>query len=98
MGKTNRQRAKELQAEDAKELIKVSLPEVFKIMSSAQFDQAQRVLDAVVVNPALEKEANDLYRKSVIARSGNYANRDPKLVQQADDLMNSRIAVTEADK
>jgi hypothetical protein len=98
MGKTNRQRAKELQAEDAKELIKASLPEVFKIMSPAQIDQAQKVLDAVVVNPALEKEANDLYRKSVIAKSGNYANRDPKLVQQADDIMNSRISVTEADK
>jgi hypothetical protein len=98
MSKDIRQRAKQLGAADAGGLIKSSLPDVASRMNPPQIAQVQKVLDAAVVNPAIKKEADELYRKSVIASSGGYTNRDPALVARADELMQSGIRVTEADK
>lgn len=98
MSKDIRQRAKELGASDAGTLIKASLPDVFPKMTAQQIAQVQKVLDAAVVNPEIKKEAEALYRKSIIASSGALTNRDPDIVRQADQLMQQMIIVTEADK
>lgn len=95
---TERQRAVALKAADARELIKPTLPFVLEQMSAAQLDQVQRVLDAAVVNPAVQKEVDELYRKSVIAESGGLVNRDPAMVRRADKAAESLIPITEADK
>src|SRR5713226_8185208 len=95
---TERQRAKALKAADARELVKPSLPLVLQQMTPTQVDQVQRVLDSYVVNPAVQKEVDDLNRKSIIAQSNGYANRDPELVRRAEKAKENLIPVTEADK
>lgn len=93
-----RQRAKALRVADARDLIKASLPFVLQNMTAAQIDQVQRVLDAYVVNPAVPKEVDELYRKSVIAESGGLVNRDPEMVRRAQRAENGMIPIKEADK
>lgn len=93
-----RQRAKALKAADARSLLQGSLPFVLERMTEAQIQQMQRVLDAAVINPEVKKEANELYRQSITARSGSLVLRDPKKVRRADRAMESYIPVTEADK
>ena len=66
-----RQRAKALKAADARTLLKASLPFVLEHMTDEQVQQMQRVLDAAVVNPDVQKEAEDLYRRSIVAQSGS---------------------------
>jgi hypothetical protein len=93
-----RQRAKALKVADARDLFKASLPFVLQNMTAAQIDQVQRVLDAYVVNPAVQKEVDELYRKSVIAQSGGLVNRDPEMVRRAQRTENGMIRIKEADK
>src|SRR5262245_59268894 len=83
---------------DARALIRSSLPFVLHHMTAAQVQQVQRVLDAYVVNPAVQKEVDDLYRKSVIAQSGPVINRDPAMVHRAKLAEGKYIRVTDADK
>ena len=71
-GPQGRQRAIKLGATEASPLIGSVLPFVQNKMTSAQLGQVQKVLDAAVVNPALEKEYDDLMRKAIV---------DPALVQ-----------------
>jgi hypothetical protein len=93
-----RQRAKELKAADARTLLQASLPFVLAHMTNDQVQKMQRVLDAAVVNPDVRKEAEDFYRRSIVAQSGSVTNRDPILVRRAERAMESFIPVTEADK
>lgn len=93
-----RQRAKALKAADARDLIKPSLPFVLQQMTPVQLDQVQRVLDAAVVNPAVQKEVDDLNRKSIIAQSGALTNRDPAMVRRAQQAEGNFIPIKEADK
>ncbi|MBE7554425.1 MAG: hypothetical protein HS126_25520 [Anaerolineales bacterium] len=93
-----RQRAKALQAADARTLLQTSLPFVLERMTGEQVQQMQRVLDAAVINPDVQKEYKDLYRQSIVAQSGSLVMRDPKKVRRAERAMESFIPVTEADK
>jgi hypothetical protein len=93
-----RRRAKLLQAADARTLLQTSLPFVLEHMTGKHIQQMQRVLDAAVVNPEVEKEVQDLYRQSVLAQSGPLVVRDPKKVRLAERAKKNYVRVTEADK
>ncbi|MEQ1763661.1 MAG: hypothetical protein ABL984_10995 [Pyrinomonadaceae bacterium] len=94
----DRKRAIGLKAADAKQLLQKHLPYILKVLTPAQLAQVQKVLDAEVVNPVIAKEANEVYRKSVIARSGNIVMRDQKLVDRSDRIQNTQIRVSEQDQ
>ena len=93
-----RQRAEALKGADARTLLEASLPFVLEHMSDKQVQQMQRVLDAAVVNPSVQKETEDLYRRSIVAQSGFVTNRDPRIVRRAERAMESFIPIPEADK
>jgi hypothetical protein len=87
-----------LRAADARTILRASLPFVLEHMTDEQVQQMQRVLDAAVVNPVVRKEAEDLYRRSIVAQSGSLTSRDPRMVRRAERAMERFISVTEADK
>jgi hypothetical protein len=97
-GPRGRKKAIELKAQDARELLKLSIPFILRAMTPEQVGKVQKVLDAAVVNPAIEKEVAELMRRSVIAQSGELVSRDPKLVHQANALASERIAFSNSDK
>jgi hypothetical protein len=97
-GPQGRKRAIALKAADAGTLLKSALFFVVHTMTPDQLGQVQKVLDAAVVNPVVQKEYNDLMRKSVIAQSGMVVNRDPNTVLRANKVAEGMIAVSEADK
>ena len=86
----NRQRAIALKAADARTLLQKHLPYVLHVLTPAQLAQVQRVLDAEVVNPEIAKQANEVYRKSVTAQSGNLVVRDERTVHRAYRIMASQ--------
>lgn len=94
----DRQRAIALKAADARSLLHSTLPFVLRNMSRAQVEQVQKILDAAVVNPVINKEANEIYRKSVRAQSGNIVMRDEKMVNRAYRVNATMIPVAEQDK
>src|SRR6266496_1035307 len=94
----DRHRAIALKAADAQVLLNSALPFVFRTMTSAQVQAVQKVLDAEVVNPEIYKQANDIYRKSVIAQSGDIVNRNQQMVERAYRLNATRIPAGEEDK
>jgi hypothetical protein len=94
----DRKRAIALKAADARTLLQRHLPYVLTVLTPAQLAQVQRVLDAEVVNPEVAKQANDVYRKSVIAQSGAIVMRDEKTVNRAYRIMAGQIRVSESDQ
>ena len=94
----DRKRAIALKAADAKALLQKHLPYILNVLTPAQLAQVQKVLDAEVVNPEIAKEANEVYRKSVQAQSGNIVMRDQKLVDRAYRIMNTQLHVRESDQ
>jgi hypothetical protein len=97
-GDAMRKKAIALHAADAGFLLNSTLPHVLRQMTPAQVRQVQRIMDAAVVNPGIQKQADDLYRRSILGRIGNQFYRDPNLVRRADRVRGTMIAVTEADK
>ncbi|SEN83081.1 hypothetical protein SAMN02990966_00226 [Rhodospirillales bacterium URHD0017] len=93
----DRQRAIALKAADARTLLQKNLPYVLHVLAPAQLAQVQRVLDAEVVNPEIAKQANEVYRKSVTAQSGNLVVRDERTVHRAYRIMASQIKASESD-
>ena len=93
----DRKQAIALKAPDARTLLQKHLPYVLTVLTPAQLAQVQRVLDAEVVNPEIAKQANDVYRKSVTAQSGNLVLRDEKTVHRAYRIMASQIKASESD-
>ena len=93
----DRKRAIALKAADARTLLQKHLPYVLTVMTPAQLAQVQRVLDAEVVNPEVAKQANEVYRKSVTAQSGNLVVRDEKTVHRAYRIMATQIKAGESD-
>lgn len=94
-----RQRAIAAKAADARTLLQTTLPFVYAQMNDAQVEQMQRVLDAVVLDPLVEKEADEIYRRSVIASSGSIVLRDEKLVRRSYRLMEQNyIPISKADQ
>ncbi|MDZ4782209.1 MAG: hypothetical protein SGJ19_18335 [Planctomycetia bacterium] len=97
-GPHGRKRAIDLKAKDASGFLSSALPFVLRTMTGEQVGHVQMVLDAAVVNPAIEKQYAELMRRSVIAQNGVAVNRDPNTVLQAQRLSAERIPVSEADK
>jgi len=64
----DRKQAIALKAADARKLLQKHLPSLH-VLASAQLAQVQRVLDADVVDPEIAKQANEVYRKSVIQQA-----------------------------
>jgi hypothetical protein len=81
----------------ARQVIQATLPEVLKMLSMPQLQQAQRVMDAAVVNPAVQKEAGEYFRKAT-KTYGSISVKDPELVRRGEQAMRRFIVVTEADK
>jgi hypothetical protein len=94
----DRKRAIALKAADARALLQKHLPYVLHVLTPAQLAQVQRVLDAEVVNPEVAKQANEVYRKSVTAQSGNLVLRDQKTVDRASRIMATQIKASESDQ
>lgn len=95
---TDRKRAIALKAADARQLLQKHLPYILKVITPAQLAQVQKVLDAEVVNPEIAKEANEVYKRSIRAQSGNLVMRDQKMVDRAYRIMNTQLRVREADQ
>jgi hypothetical protein len=93
----DRKRAIALKAADARTLLQKHLPYVLTVLTPPQLAQVQRVLDAEVVNPEVAKQANDVYKKSVIAQSGAIVMRDEKMVNRAYRIMAGQIRASEND-
>jgi hypothetical protein len=93
-----RQKANSLGAVDARSLVSSTFPFLVTRMTPHQIQQLQKVLDAAVVNPALEKEYEDLMRKSVRSQSGAFVHRDPTIVARANRVMGQRYYATDGDK
>jgi hypothetical protein len=91
-------RATALKGADARGLLKARLPFALSVMTEAQVGQMQRVLDATVVNPEVEKEAAALDRKSVIRDFGYRQDRDPKITRQADRVRKDYLKIREGDR
>lgn len=110
MGNDSRKRAIALKAADARDLIGKSLPMVLKYMTQAQIAQVQRVLDAAVVNPAVQQEYRDAMRRSIVSEGrdgGNYEGvyqngrlvlRDVGLARRAERINQQQIRVTPVDR
>jgi hypothetical protein len=96
-GPEHRRRAAELGALDAKALI-ATIPGLLEVMTPAQVRQVQMVLDAAMLNPVLRKEADDAYKASVVAQSGNLVMRDPDKERRANKLYERMIPIDEWDK
>ncbi len=94
----DRKRAIALGAADAKTLLRRHLPYIASIIAPAQLAQVQKVLDAEVVNPEIAKQANEVYRRSVIAQSGSVVMRDERMVNRAYRIQATRITVSESDQ
>jgi hypothetical protein len=93
-----RKRARTLKAVDARALLHANLPYVLKHMTDAEVDQIQRVLDAAVVDPEIKREADDIYRRSVISQSGPLVYRDQSMVHRSDRVLEGYIFVKDEDK
>lgn len=106
----DRKRAIALKAADAHEMLKTSVPFVFNHMSQAQIAQVQKVLDAAVVNPAVQQEYQQAIRGSIVEYGrpgGNYEGvyyngrmvlRDVHKVRRAERVLDQQIAVSPVDK
>lgn len=92
-----RTRATQLKGADARALLKARLPFALATMSEGQIGQMQRVLDAAVVNPEVQKEAAALDKKSVIRDFGYRKDRDPRITRQADKVRKDLVRVSDAD-
>ena len=97
-GSRGRKRAIALKVADARTLINSALPVVAPLMTAAQLGQVQKVLDAAVVNPAVQREYAELRRKAVYETAGGRAILDQNLYHRSNKLFEEQIVVTEADK
>jgi len=94
-----RQRATALKAADARAILKARLPLVFADNDAGQVDQVQRFLDSLVVNPAVQKEVDDLDRKSIKSQPDSTIEyRDQDKVRQRDKKKQELIVVKETDR
>lgn len=96
-GQKDRHRAKELHAVEARDLID-TMPGLLAALSASQIKQIQDVLDAAVLNPVIQKEGDDIYRRSITAQIGNQINRDEAMVRKADRVWDGMIPVNEKSR
>jgi hypothetical protein len=93
-----RTRATSLKGADARVLLKANMPFALAIMTDSQVGQMQRVLDATVVNPEVEKEADALHKKAVIRDFGYRQDRDPRITRQEEKVRKDYTKVGKADQ
>lgn len=93
-----RHRAAVLNAASANTLLHKYLPYILGRLTVQQLEKLQRVLDAAVVNDSIQKEYKDVYRRSIIAKSGGLVMRDPGMIDKADNLVDSMIRLSEEDR
>jgi hypothetical protein len=87
-----------LHAADARSLLQAALPFALARMTGEQIGQVQRVLDAAVVNPEVQKKVDDLERRSITAQSGSLTIRDPAMTHRADRAREDFVPISESDK
>ena len=87
-----------LKAADARTLLQAELPFVLEDMTDAQVQQMQKVLDAAVLDPEIEQEAQEYYSRSTLAMVGSQTIQDPAMVRRGDQVMASYIPVSKADQ
>lgn len=92
--KPKRQNAIAHGALDAEVLIN-TVPGLMRLLSANQVYQIQSLLDAAVVNPILQQEADDIYRKSITLQIGQQVNRDPAMVERAQKIYDKMIPISE---
>lgn len=90
-----RRKAIDLKAMDARDLIKAKFPAVLPQITTEQLDQVQRLIDIDSINADIDREWEELNRKSVIGRTAEgHAVRDPS--KGAPDLvLKKKIKITE---
>jgi hypothetical protein len=98
-----RQHAVQLGAADAKALLKSKLPFLLPILTPAEIGQVQKVLDAAVVNPALQKDYADAARKNAAAERARGVFSDGAVYRTPDSPQMRKISaelidVTKGDK
>ncbi len=106
----DRKRAIALKAADARELIGNALPMVLKNMTQTQIAQVQKVLDAAVVNPAVQQEYRDALRRSIVTegrdgghyeavyQNGRLVFQDVRLARRAERIFEQQIPISASDK
>jgi hypothetical protein len=102
-GRHGRQHAIQLGATDAKALLKSKLPFLLPILTPAEIGQVQKVLDAAVVNPALQKDYADASRKNAAAERARGVFSDGAVYRTPDSSQMRKISaelidVTKDDK
>jgi hypothetical protein len=102
-GHRGRQHAIQLGAADAKALLKSKLPFLLPILTPGEIGQVQKVLDAAVVNPALQSDYADASRKNAAAERARGVFSDGAVYRTPDSPQMRKIAgelidVTKDDK
>lgn len=102
-GPHGRQRAIALHATDAKTLLQSRLPYVLRMLTPGQIGQVQKVLDAAVVNPAVQTDYAAASRKNADAARGRGVYSDGAVYRTPDSpqmrkLAGDLIDVAPADK
>jgi hypothetical protein len=92
----DRQKAAALGALDANKLI-ATIPGLAAALTPQHVKQIQLLLDAAVLDPVLQKEGDEIYRKSVTLQIGSQVNRDPKLVDRAQSFYDKMILPEKRD-
>jgi len=92
-----RTRATQLKAADARAILEQKLPFALATMTDGQVAHMQKVLDAEVVNPEVEKEARAIDKRAVIRDFGYRKDLDPRLTKQAARVRQDLTRVTAAD-
>jgi hypothetical protein len=93
-----RKRATGLHAQDARALLQAKLPFVLQNLTAAEVSQLQKVLDAAVIDPELEKEAKKYYDRAGVWTSEGSAIWDEGAKRKADRIMAGYISIGEWDK
>jgi hypothetical protein len=93
-----RRRARALKAVDARALVGGTLPFVLKQLTDAQIRQMQMVLDAYVIDPEIQKEADKYYKKGTLAANAYGTITDPAMMARGDRIMDNYIQVHKSDQ
>ncbi len=86
----SRSPTKHLHGVDAETVLKTELPFVLPFLNDRQLEQIQRIVDAPVVNPALQQEIVEVYRQAASAHTGSQTKRDAEVARQVDRIRAAR--------
>jgi hypothetical protein len=91
-GPRGRQRAIQLRAAEANALLQSRLPYVLRLLTPAQIGQVQKVLDAAVVNPAVQKDYAAASRKNADAERARGVFSDGAVYRTPDSPQMRKLA------